>query len=182
MRIVTIRIEDNSGKIDNVKALESEKEKRKSQLLETIDRLQEDAFLQILAYVRCAYEDYVGIVGKTTKINEVSWMTNRLDVSNLNRSVSICADEEGVIIDFNYSGTLNCKDTPPRMEAKFGKDKIVITKSTRNGICDLMRYWKDIKPLFQEKIDKAYEKKLQEIKSERNDFEYLLNVAEQFKI
>ena len=44
-----------------------------------------------------------------------------------------------------------------------------------------MRYWKGIKPRFQEEIDKAYEKQTAQIKSDISSLEYLLKVAEEFK-
>lgn len=181
MRIVTVRIEDNTDKINKVKELENEKYETIENISDKIDELQEEAFMQILAYVRCAYEDYIGIVGEITPINEVSWRENRLDVSNITRSVRICVSKKGVFIDFNYTGTPNCGNTPPRMEAEFKNGNIIITKSTRNGICDLMRYWKEIKPRFQEEINKAYEKQTAKIKSDISSLEYLLKVAEEFK-
>ena len=181
MRIVTVRIEDNTDKINKVKELENEKYETIENISDKIDELQEEAFMQILAYVRCAYEDYIGIVGEITPINEVSWRENRLDVSNVTRSVRICVGKKGVFIDFNYAGTSNCGNTPSRMEAEFKNGSIIITESTRNGICDLMRYWKGIKPRFQEEIDKAYEKQTAKIKSDISSLEYLLKVAEEFK-
>lgn len=82
-----------------------------------------------IAYIKCAYEDYIGIVGEKTPINQVSWLENRLDVTT--GTVRICANKNGVFIDFNYSGTINCANTPQRMEAVFKKNSIEITKSTR---------------------------------------------------
>ena len=107
MRIVTVRIEDNTDKINKVKELENEKYETIENISDKIDELQEEVFMQILAYVRCAYEDYIGIVGEITPINEVSWRENRLDVSNVTRSVRICVGKEGDFIDFNYTGTPN---------------------------------------------------------------------------
>lgn len=182
MRIVTVKIEDNTNKINEVKELENAKFEVIENISDKIDELQEEAFMQILAYIRCAYEDYIGIVGEITPINSVSWKENKLDVLNATRSVRVCVSKSGVFIDFNYSGTPNCNNTPPRMEVEFKDGNIIITKSTRNGICDLMKYWKGIKPRFQEEIDKAYEKQIKEIKSDINSLEYLLKVAEDFKV
>lgn len=67
------------------------------------------------------------------------------------------------------------------MEASFKNDNIIITNSTRQGICDLMNNWHTIKPEFQNEIDKAYKLKTKEIKSDVSSLEYLLKVAEQFK-
>ncbi len=182
MRIITVRIEDNTDKINKVKELENEKSKTIENISDRIDKLQEEAFMQILAYIRCAYEDYIGIVGKIKPINKLVSIENILDVSNVNRSVEIRTDKKGILIDFNYMGTLNCRNTPPRMEAEFKNENIIITKSTRNGIRDLMLHWKGIKPSFQEKIDKAYERHIKEIKSDISSLEYLLKIAEEFKI
>lgn len=181
MKIVAVRIEDNTDKINEVKELENAKFKTIENISDKIDELQEEAFMQMLAYIRCAYEDYIGIVGEITPINDVSWIKNTLDVSNATRSVRICVNKNGAFIDFNYTETPNCGNTPPRMEAKFKDGNIVITKSTRNGVCDLMQYWKGIKPRFQEEIDKAYEKRTAKIKSDISSLKYLLKVAEGFK-
>ena len=129
MRIVTVRIEDNTEKIENVKRLEKCRNEVIEDISDKIDELQEEGFMQILAYIKCATEDYLGIVGETTKINNVSWLKNKLDVSNLTRSVRICADNSGVFIDFNYTGTPECKNTPPRMKADFVNDNIIISSS-----------------------------------------------------
>lgn len=182
MRIVTVKIEDNTNKINEIKELENAKFMIIENISDKIDELQEEAFMQILAYVRCAYEDYIEIVGEITPINSVSWEENRLCVSNVSNSVRICVGKSGVFIDFNYMGTSNCGNTPPKMKAEFNNGNIIITESTRNGICDLMQYWKGIKPKFQEEIDKAYEKQTNKIKSDINSLEYLLKVAEKFKV
>ena len=181
MKIVTVRIEDNSCKIDEVTNLENAKQEVIESTSDRIDELQKEGFLQILAYVKCAYEDYVGIVGKQTRINDVSWYVNRLDVSNTFGTIRICVKEEGAFIDFNYSGSLMKNNEPPRMKAKFKNNDIIVTRSTRQGICDLMNGWKDIKPEFQKEIDKAYKQKTTEIKSDISHLEYLLKVAEDFK-
>lgn len=68
MRIVTVRIEDNSDKINEVKELENMKCEVIENITNKIDELQEEGFMQILAYIKCAYEDYVGIVGKKGKL------------------------------------------------------------------------------------------------------------------
>lgn len=182
MRIVTVRIEDNTEKINRVNELKEEKFETVENIADEIDRLQEEAFMSILAYVKCAYEDYVKIVGLTTPINSVSWRENRLDVSNISRSLRICIGKDGVFIDFNYTGTLNCKNTPPRMEANFKNDGIIITKSTREGIRDLMIMWDTIKPEFQKEIDKVYDKQVKSIKSDISNLEYLLKVAKEFRM
>lgn len=182
MRIVTVRIEDNRDKIEEVKELKNKKYETVERVADEIDRLQEEGFMQILAYVRCAYEDYIGIVGESTPINSVLWKENCLDVSNITGSVRICARKKGVFIDFNYMGTSDCGNTPERMEATFTNDGIIITKSTRNGICDLMNYWKGIKPRFQEEIDKVYERHTHKIKSEIETLKHLLKIAEEFKV
>ena len=181
MRIVTVRIEDNSDKINEVKELENMKHEVMENITTKIDELQEEGFMQILAYVKCAYEDYVGIVGKKRQISESCWHNNALDVSNVSRSIRICAGEAGCFIDFNYAGTLPCSKTPPRMVASFKNDNIIIMNPTRQGICDLMNNWQTIKPEFQIKIDKAYQAKAKEIKSDVSSLEHLLKVAEQFK-
>ena len=181
MRIVTVRIEDNTEKIENVKQLEKCRNEVIENISDKIDKLQEEGFMQILAYIKCATEDYLGIVGKTRTLNSVSWLENRLNVSTLTGSIRICADSNGVFIDFNYTGTVNCKNTPPRMEAKFKDDNIIICTSTRKGICDLMLYWDVIKPEFQKEIDKAYEKQSKIIKNDVDELQYLLKVAESFK-
>ena len=172
MRIVTVRIEDNSNKIEELKELENKKLETEENILEEIDKLQEEGFMQILAYAKCAYEDYVAIVGEETYLN----------VYNISRSIRICVKKNSLFVDFNYSGTYNCQNTPPRMEAKFRDGDIIITKSTRNGIRDLMSYWKSIKPGFQEKIDKAYKSKKEKIKNETDKLEYLLEVAKNFRV
>lgn len=172
MRIVTVRIEDNINKIEELKELESKKLETEENILEEIDKLQEEGFMQILAYAKCAYEDYVAIVGEETYLN----------VYNISRSIRICVKKNSLFVDFNYSGTYNCQNTPPRMEAKFRDGDIIITKSTRNGIRDLMSYWKSIKPGFQEKIDKAYKSKKEKIKNETDKLEYLLEVAKNFRV
>lgn len=182
MRIVTIRIEDNSNKIEELKKLENKKAETEESILEEIDKLQEEGFMQILAYAKCAYEDYIAIVGERTYINSSSWRENNLDVYNISRSVRICVQKKGLFIDFDYMGTYNCQNTPPRMEAEFKDDDIIITKSTRDGIRDLMSYWKGIKPKFQEKIDKAYENQKVKIKNETDKLEYLLEVAKNFRV
>ena len=175
MRIVTVRIEDNSNKIEELKKLKNKKAETEKSMLEEIDKLQEEGFMQILAYAKCAYEDYIGIVGERTYINSSSWRENNLDVSNLSRSVRICVQKNGLFIDFNYTGM-------PRMEAEFKDDDIIITKSTRDGIRDLMSCWKGIKPKFQEKIDKAYENQKVKIKNETDKLEYLLAIAKSFRV
>lgn len=172
MRIVTVRIEDNINKIEELKELENKKLETEENILEEIDKLQEEGFMQILAYAKCAYEDYIAIVGEKTYLN----------VYNISRSIRICVQKNGLFVDFNYSGTLNCQNTPPRMEAKFRDGDIIITKSTRDGIRDLMSYWKSIKPGFQEKIDKAYKSKKEKIKNETDKLEYLLEVAKNFRV
>ena len=172
MRIVTVRIEDNINKIEELKKLENKKLETEENILEEIDKLQEEGFMQILAYAKCAYEDYVAIVGEETYLN----------VYNISRSIRICVKKNGLFVDFNYSGTYNCQNTPPRMEAKFRDGDIIITKSTRDGIRDLMSYWKSIKPGFQEKIDKAYKSKKEKIKNETDKLEYLLEVAKNFRV
>lgn len=182
MRIVTVRIEDNSSKIEELKKLENKKAETEKNMLEEIDKLQEEGFMQILAYAKCAYEDYIGIVGERTYINSSSWRENNLDVSNSLRSIRICVQKNSLFIDFNYMGMLNCQNTPPRMEAEFKDDDIIITKSTRDGIRDLMSCWKDIKPKFQEKIDKAYENQKVKIKNETDKLEYLLAIAKSFRV
>lgn len=182
MRIVTVRIEDNINKIEELKELESKKLETEENILEEIDKLQEEGFMQILAYAKCAYEDYVAIVGERTYSNPTCWVENNLNVYNISRSIRICVKKNGLFVDFNYSGTYNCQNTPPRMEAKFRDGDIIITKSTRNGIRDLMSYWKSIKPGFQEKIDKAYKSKKEKIKNETDKLEYLLEVAKNFRV
>ena len=172
MRIVTVRIEDNINKIKELKELEIKKLETEENILEEIDKLQEEGFMQILAYAKCAYEDYVSIVGEETYLN----------VYNISRSIRICVKKNGLFVDFNYQGTLNCQNTPSRIEAKFINDDIIITKSTRDGIRDLMISWKNIKPCFQEKIDKAYKSKKEEVKNEINKLEYLLEVAKNFRV
>ena len=172
MRIVTVRIEDNINKIEELKKLENKKLETEENILEEIDKLQEEGFMQILAYAKCAYEDYIGIVGEETYLN----------VYNISRSIRICVKKNGLFVDFNYSGTYNCQNTPPRMEAKFRDGDIIITKSTRDGIRDLMSYWKSIKPGFQEKIDKDYKNKKEKIKNETDKLEYLLEVAKNFRV
>ena len=181
MRIVTVRIEDNTDKVKEVKELENAKYEAVENISDRIDELQEEGFMQILAYVRCAYEDYIGIIGKTVKINSVLERENTLDVCNITRSLRICAHKDGIFIDFNYAGTLDCAKTPPRMEAKFKDGNIIITKSTRNGIRDLMNLWHTIKPEFQERIDYVYAIRVKKIKSDISELENLLKVAEQFK-
>lgn len=181
MRIVTVRIEDNTEKIENVKQLEKCRKEVIEDISDRIDELQEEGFMQILAYIKCATEDYLGIVGETTRINDVSWFKNQLDVSNLTRSVRICANNSGVFIDFNYIVTPEYKNTPPRMKAEFINDNIIISTSTRKGVCDLMLYWDTIKPEFQKKIDEAYEIKSKIIKKDVDELQYLLRVAENFK-
>ncbi|WP_288681582.1 hypothetical protein [uncultured Eubacterium sp.] len=182
MRIVTVRIEDNTEKINNIKQLEEAKRETSKCISDKIDEMQKEGFIQILAYIKYATQDYLDIVGTTEVINDVSWRYNRLNVSNISRSVRISADNNGVFIDFNYIGTIDCKNTPPRMEAKFKDDSIVITKSSRNGIRDLMRYWKTVKPEFQKEIDKVYKKKESNIKNDIENLKCLLNVAENFRV
>lgn len=181
MRIVTVRIEDNTNKIEELKELENKRLETEERLTEEIDRLQEEGFIQILAYIKCAYEDYVGIVGDRTYMNDSTWNENTLNVRTIGSSIMIKVRKDGVIIDFNYSGTLNCRNTPPRMKAEFRDGNIIITKSTRNGIRDLMMRWKDIKPMFQEKIDDAYKSKKALIKDKTGELEYLLEVAKNFR-
>ena len=182
MRIVTVRIEDNINKIKELKELEIKKLETEENILEEIDKLQEEGFMQILAYAKCAYEDYVSIVGERTYNNPACWVENNLNVYNISRSIRICVQKNGLFVDFNYQGTLNCQNTPSRIVAKFINDDIIITKSTRDGIRDLMISWKNIKPCFQEKIDKAYKSKKEQVKNEINKFEYLLEEAKNFRV
>lgn len=182
MRIVTVRIEDNSDKIKEIETMRSTAKEYLNETAQTIKELQEEGFMQILAYLKCVYEDYIGIVGEITPINEVIWRENRLDVSNLTGSVRICIGKQGIFIDFNYSGTLSCNYTPPRMEAVFKNNEIIITKSTPNGICDLMNRWRDIKPEFQKKINKTFEKEKKEINMKISNADYTLKVAKEFKV
>lgn len=182
MRIVTVRIEDNTDKINEIRELSKHKREIEDEITSELDKLQMEGFIQILAYIRCAYEDYIGIVGEITPINQHSWLENRLDVSNMAGTVRICANKNGVFIDFNYMGTLNCCNTPQRMEAIFTDDGIKITKSTRDGIRVLMQSWNSIKPRFQEEIDKVYERKEKEINKEIQAIAYTLEVAKKFKI
>lgn len=180
MKIVTVRIEDNFCKINEVTKLEDVKQEVIENISNKIDELQEEGFLQILAYVKCAYEDYASIVGKRRYVDDgTGWHVNLLDVSNVSGSIRICAREDSVFIDFNYNGLPT--EQPPRMRAKFKDNNIIITDSTRQGICDLMNRWKDIKPEFQKKIDKAYKQKTTEINSDISHLEYILKVAEDFK-
>ena len=64
MKIVIVRIEDNFCKINEVTKLEGFKQEVVENISNKIDELQEEGFLQILAYVKCAYEDYASIIGK----------------------------------------------------------------------------------------------------------------------
>ncbi len=182
MKIIMVRIEDNSGKIEEIQTIKNRTEEYINEKAKTIKELQEECFMQILAYLKCAYEDYIGIVGETTPINEVSWRENRLDVSNVTRSVRICVRKHDVIIDFDYSGTFSCDHTPPRMEAVFKNNEIIITKSTPDGICDLMNRWENIKPEFQKKIDNAYDKKKKEFERKVSNADYMLKIAKEFRV
>lgn len=60
-------------------------------------------------------------------------------------------------------------------------NNIIITDSTRQGICDLMNKWGDMKQKIQERIDAVYKQKTAEIKSDISNLEHLLKVAENFK-
>ena len=182
MKIIMVRIEDNSGKIEEIQTIKNKTEEYLNKKTKTIKELQDECFMQILAYLKCVYEDYIGIVGETTPINEVSWIENRLDVSNVTRSVRICVRKHDAIIDFDYSGTLSSNCTPPRMEAIFKNDEIIIIKSTPNGICDLLNHWENIKPEFQKKIDKAYDKKKKEFERKVSNADYMLKVAKEFRV
>lgn len=52
MRIVTVRIEDNTEKIENVKRLEKCRSEVIENISDKIDELQEEGFMKILAYVK----------------------------------------------------------------------------------------------------------------------------------
>lgn len=172
MRIITVRIEDNNNKINEIKELENKKNKILETISKEIDMLQEEGFLQILSYIKCAYEDYLMIVDNN----------NTLNISNIGRTIMIHVNHEGIFIDFNYMGSLNCRNTPRRMKAIFKDGNIIITESTKNGIKDLMNEWKYIKQIFQEKINKAYESRKKEIINNISECEYLLKVAKEFKV
>ena len=172
MRIITVRIEDNNNKINEIKELENEKNKMIETISKEIDMLQEEGFLQILLYIKCVYEDYLMIVCNN----------NALNISNIGRTVTIHVNHEGIFIDFNYMGSLNCINTPKRMKAIFKDGNIIITESTKNGIKDLMNEWKYIKTIFQEMIDKAYESRKKEIKNKIDEYKYLLKIAKEFKV
>ena len=45
-----------------------------------------------------------------------------------------------------------------------------------------MQMWNDIKPRFQQEIDKAYEKTKRKINEDISKLKYLLEVAEEFKV
>lgn len=174
MKIVTVKIEDNSEKINNIRELKNIKYNTEKNIISKIDETQKEGFMQILAYIKCITEDYLSITGKSPY--------HRLSVSTSSHSVMVYSDCNHVFVDFDYSRTLQCKDAPPRMEASFINDNIIITKSTREGICDLMNYWEYIKPEFQKKIDKAYEEGKRSIKKDIDEMQYMLNVAEKFKV
>lgn len=180
MKIAIVRIEDNFCKINEVTKLEGVKQEVIKNISNKIDKLQEEGFLQILAYVKCAYEDYASIVGKRRYVDDGTGLhVNLLDVSNVSRSIRICAREDSVFIDFNYNGLPI--EQPPRMRARFKDNNIIITDSTRQGICDLMNGWGDMKQKIQERIESVYKQKTAEIKSDISNLEHLLSVAEKFK-
>lgn len=183
MRMVIVRIEDNREKINEINTLRENGFKVIDEVATELDKLQEEAFMQIAAYVKCAVDDYIGICGGAVTMCNKHWgYRNRLSVSCFDRTVMISADNDGMVIDFNYMGTLMCKNTPPRMKVDFKNDKIVIVESTRNGINDLMKYWKYLKPEFQKKIDEAYTRYKTEINNKVSDYEHLLNNAKSFKV
>lgn len=182
MRMVIVRIEDNREKINEINILRENGFKVIDEVSTELDKLQEEAFMQIAAYVKCCVDDYIGIVGEKRVLNSYNRIENRLDVRNITGSVRISAGKNDMFIDFNYTGTLNCKNTPPRMYVNFEDDKIITVESTRNGINDLILNWKYLKPLFQEKINEAYDKHKTEIKTKVETYEYLLSNAKSFKV
>lgn len=183
MRMVIVRIEDNREKINEINTLRENGLKVIDEVSTELDKLQEEAFMQIAAYVKCCVDDYIGICGgAVTMCNEHWGYRNRLSVSCFNHTVSISADHKGMVVDFNYTGTPKCKDTPRRMRVDFKDDRIVIAESERRGINDLMIYWKHLKPEFQKKIDEAYDKYKTEINKKVETYEYLLKNAKSFKV
>lgn len=173
MKIVTVRIENNDNIINEICELNNLKRETEGRITSQIDEYQQQGFLQILAYIKCLYEDYIKITGERISI---------LDVSNISRTLCICVKDCHVIIDFNYAGTPYCKNTPSRMEAKFINNSITVIKSSREGIQDLLNGWQYIKPEFQKEIEKTYEKKSKKIKKDVSELNYLLKVAKEFKV
>lgn len=182
MRIVTVRIEDNTDKIHEIQTMRKSAAAQNEALQNDIKRAQEEAFLQILAYVRCATEDYIGIVGEVTPINSVSWVKNYLRVSACSRSVFINANSKEVVIGFDFSGTPYCKNTPQDMKARFNNDHIEIIESTERGIHELIRHWKYLKPEFQKEIDRAYFKQKNNLQESVSGKQYILDTAKNFNL
>lgn len=173
MKIAIVRIEDNTAKIEELKALEEELNIKNKRLSEKLDDLHREIFMQILAYIKCATEDYYSI-GDTG---------HRLSVyDGYSRTVNIQADLKSVYIDFNYMGTRNVREQPDRMIARFSDNNIQILKSSKKGIHDLLHNWAEIKPEFQKKIDKAIENRSKKAKSETAELEYMLETVKKFKV
>lgn len=170
MKILAIRINDNTAKIEKVRESNKEMHKKESELNLQIQELQNEKFLEILIYIKCIYEDYIRMTGNTS-----------FNIS-LHGTVVIMITNNHVYIDFNYMGTPECINTPKRMEARFDANGVQIISSTAKGINDLMERWKYIKPLFQEKINVEYEKIIKQNHMHISTLEYMKQVAENFTV
>ena len=161
-KIVTVRIKDNTEKINELKALETEASKAKEETTKTIDDLQRKSLIQMLAYIKCAYEDWFEIMGDAP-----------LYVCNLSRSVCVSARKSGINIQHNFAWSV---------EADYENGNIRVLNSTRQGIDALMKAWGKIKFELQEKIDKAYRNKCKTIESELSELASMVYVAKNFEI
>ena len=165
MKIITVRVEDNTEKIKEVQKSNAEKLQQKAEMMPQIEALQKEKFAQILAYIKCMYEDFISLDN-----------SNRMSINRFTVCIRIVAHH--VYIDFNYSGTPNCKNTPPRMEAVFHKDNIEILSCSYEG----MIYWSHIKPMFQRMIEEEYERVIITNQKEIAKWQHMKAVAENFQV
>lgn len=164
MKIIMVRVEDNTERIQAVQKSNEETLQRKIEMVSQIEALQKEKFVQMLAYIKCMYEDFISLdQSHTMSVNKYV--------------VCIRIVQNHVYISFNGGRSM-----PARMEAVFHEDNIEILSCSYEGINELMIYWSDIKPMFQRMIEEKCEQVIIKNQKENEKWQYMKEMAENFQV
>lgn len=161
MRTVIIRIEDNTAKIVDLQKQEKAHQEFVNEINKTLDELLQEKFFSIMMYAKSYYDDYVRITGEKDMIINDEYRKSYIEV------------EEDKIV-------FSCAKS--RVIGKREGDGFKLDFVNKTDIDVLLRFWKDLKPEFQNKINKVIQEKMNKMKSEQSKLNQTLEIVQNFEV
>lgn len=160
MKYVTIAIEDNSAKILEASQRFRETAKDYRSTMEQVGRLQTEGLLKMLAYIRCAYEDYTKVCGKAGLSVETSFG----DISVVPSYIRIHVFQDEIYAEIHDGHTIEVRTGYPK------------------AVANLMQNWQSVKQSLHKTVNERIASRQSEMDKLLGESKTMLRIAQNFKV